>query len=405
MVEFLCALIETLRWPKAPENRKVSKQGIDVAAATKRIRDQARRMTPEIEDVLFDMSEEEGENGNDKGAQALFTTDRVMDQVRAFRLHGSMSKEDRIGNLKDFASCVDTSAVLIATDVAARGLNIQDVSMVIHLDAPVDVSDYVHRTGRTGRMGAAGTSVLFLNEHETAFAEKLGKESGTALKENKQEKFISMWAPKTAKSTIGSVLPEYLNKLRDSDAAQFILSRFAIFVENDKLLMDLAQKAYLSTVKTYKVYTGEMRQFFDFSKLHLGHLAGSFFLRKSPNDIAKLQMPRPEVTRPFVSRKPFDDRNLPRGGFRGGSSGSRDGFRTRGTREGGRTRGGRDGDRPRRGNDERRSNRPANRRPDGHGSGHSLPDRGDVPSRKRYFEKSANGMKRGGEKKGKFENA
>jgi len=51
------------------------------------------------------------------------------------------------------------SPVLVATDVAARGIHVDDVACVVHFDVPGDEKDYVHRSGRTGRAGAAGVVV------------------------------------------------------------------------------------------------------------------------------------------------------------------------------------------------------------------------------------------------------
>ena len=56
--------------------------------------------------------------------------------------------------------------VLVATDIAARGLDIDDVSHVINFDLPVDADNYIHRIGRTGRAGAAGVAVSFCDHGE-----------------------------------------------------------------------------------------------------------------------------------------------------------------------------------------------------------------------------------------------
>jgi len=53
--------------------------------------------------------------------------------------------------------------VLVATDVAARGLDIADVSHVINFQAPKDIESYIHRIGRTGRAGASGKALTFIN--------------------------------------------------------------------------------------------------------------------------------------------------------------------------------------------------------------------------------------------------
>ncbi len=74
-------------------------------------------------------------------------------------LAGNVPQDRRLRMLQDFKD--GKLAVLVATDVASRGLHIEGVSHVINYDLPQDSEDYVHRTGRTGRAGAEGTAVSF----------------------------------------------------------------------------------------------------------------------------------------------------------------------------------------------------------------------------------------------------
>jgi len=60
----------------------------------------------------------------------------------------------------------DRVRILVATDVVARGLDIKDISFVINYDFPKNMDDYVHRIGRTGRAGAKGIAVGFINPDE-----------------------------------------------------------------------------------------------------------------------------------------------------------------------------------------------------------------------------------------------
>ena len=58
------------------------------------------------------------------------------------------------------------SVILVATDVAARGIDIDNVTLVINFDVPMEKESYVHRTGRTGRSGNKGKAIMFVNPHE-----------------------------------------------------------------------------------------------------------------------------------------------------------------------------------------------------------------------------------------------
>ncbi len=92
-------------------------------------------------------------------------------QVDAVAMHGDLSQGQRQRALRRFES--GKVQVLVATDVAARGLDIDDVAHVINYDPPEEDKGYVHRTGRTGRAGRSGTAVTFVlpdQEDETSRA-------------------------------------------------------------------------------------------------------------------------------------------------------------------------------------------------------------------------------------------
>lgn len=88
-------------------------------------------------------------------------------------IHGDKSQGERDWVLNQFRS--GKSCVLIATDVAARGLDIKDIRVVINYDFPTGVEDYVHRIGRTGRAGATGVAFTFFTEQDWKYAPDLIK--------------------------------------------------------------------------------------------------------------------------------------------------------------------------------------------------------------------------------------
>jgi superfamily II DNA/RNA helicase len=80
--------------------------------------------------------------------------------VRTESLHGDLNQARRTRNLARFSE--GKVAALVATDVAARGIHVDDVDLVVHADAAEDYKTYLHRSGRTGRAGASGTVVTLL---------------------------------------------------------------------------------------------------------------------------------------------------------------------------------------------------------------------------------------------------
>ncbi|QTC41166.1 DEAD/DEAH box helicase [Bacillus sp. V3] len=89
-------------------------------------------------------------------------------------LAGESKKTERKQSLDRFRA--GKVPLLLTTDVAARGLDITDVTHVIHFDFPTDTKQYIHRSGRTGRMGAEGTVISLVSKREQSFLEKLSRE-------------------------------------------------------------------------------------------------------------------------------------------------------------------------------------------------------------------------------------
>jgi superfamily II DNA/RNA helicase len=96
--------------------------------------------------------------------------------VKAESLHGNMSQSARRRALDSFESGKVT--ILVATDVAARGLDIDDVEHVINFDPPEEDKGYLHRTGRTGRAGRSGVAVTFVLPEQQAEASRVASRLG-----------------------------------------------------------------------------------------------------------------------------------------------------------------------------------------------------------------------------------
>ncbi len=83
------------------------------------------------------------------------------------RLHGGLEQEDRFAVMDGFK--MGNFRYLVATDVAARGIDIDNVTLVINYDVPMEKESYVHRTGRTGRAGNKGKAMTFATPYEGKF--------------------------------------------------------------------------------------------------------------------------------------------------------------------------------------------------------------------------------------------
>ncbi|XP_013628764.1 PREDICTED: DEAD-box ATP-dependent RNA helicase 14 isoform X1 [Brassica oleracea var. oleracea] len=94
-------------------------------------------------------------------------------QFGAAAIHGDKSQPERDNVLNQFRS--GRTPVLVATDVAARGLDVKDIRAVINYDFPNGVEDYVHRIGRTGRAGATGQAFTFFGDQDSKHASDLIK--------------------------------------------------------------------------------------------------------------------------------------------------------------------------------------------------------------------------------------
>lgn len=96
--------------------------------------------------------------------------------IPAMGLHGDKGQNTRTTTLEGFAN--GTVSVLVATDIAARGIDVHDVSLVVHVDPPAEHKAYLHRAGRTARAGEAGTVVTLVMNPQRDEVNKLIEKAG-----------------------------------------------------------------------------------------------------------------------------------------------------------------------------------------------------------------------------------
>ena len=122
----------------------------------------------------------------------LHAADRLARQleqngIKTATLHSNRSQNQRLRALKDFKS--GAVSVLVATDIAARGIDVDGISHVVNYDFPMHVEDYVHRIGRTGRAQAVGDAISFVTPEDHGELRALERFIGRGIVRKRAEGF------------------------------------------------------------------------------------------------------------------------------------------------------------------------------------------------------------------------
>ncbi|XP_009592636.1 DEAD-box ATP-dependent RNA helicase 17 isoform X1 [Nicotiana tomentosiformis] len=200
-------------------------------------------------------------------------------KCNTLRLHGNMNHEDRRTTFNAFKT--EKSALLLSSDVAARGLDFPKVRCIIQYDPPGEATEYVHRVGRTARIGEKGDSLLFLQPVETDYLHGLEKH-GVTLTEYPLQKLLDSFPlfgikyhPKNFVSVDTHPWVVSLQRALES------------FISSELKMKKMAQNAFCSWVRAYTAHRGELKGIFMVKKLHLGHVARSFALKEQPSLVNK----------------------------------------------------------------------------------------------------------------------
>lgn len=191
----------------------------DRYAALKRILDAA----PEIFAIVFTRTK----NDAQKIAENL-----IKDGYNADSLHGDLSQQQRDKVMSRFRSRM--LQILVATDVAARGIDVDDVTHVIHYHLPEEAENYAHRSGRTARAGKSGISAVLINRSELGKIKQIEKKINTRFQlskvpgavevcEQQLMKLISkIKTVKVNESGIAKYMPYFMNELSSLDKEELI---------------------------------------------------------------------------------------------------------------------------------------------------------------------------------------
>jgi ATP-dependent RNA helicase DDX31/DBP7 len=238
-----------------------------------------------------------------------------------YKLHGDVPHHKRVSTLRAFSdNGRQSSAILLATDVAARGLNFPSLDWIVQYDPPCETKDYVHRAGRSARAGQAGHALLFLLPSERQYIEVLGLRGLRDISPLSLSSTLSAAAALCkgvtregkSRASMGS------NGFSDGGAEAFtyaIQSRLeeCVVLDDESYrtsiekkfkgdpkqrrrkrkdsvagpLLEGARKAFSAFVRAYPAKEKAVRHIFNARALHLGHIARSLALKETPKMVSK----------------------------------------------------------------------------------------------------------------------
>lgn len=264
-----------------------------------------------MESILGNESQKDSDNNGNNSSGGIFGK-----KCSIYKLHGDIPHTKRSSTLKAFSE--DQSGILLATDVAARGLNFPSLDWIVQYDPPCETKDYVHRAGRSARAGKAGHALLFLLPSERQYIEVL------QLRGLNDISALSLSATlTTAAGLCPGITQEGEAKARgntfsDGSGEAFtsaVQTRLEETVQQDDVdykaaidkkfkgdpkqrrkakkqavgpLLEGARKAFSAFVRAYPAKEKAVKHIFNARALHLGHIARSLALKDAPKMVSKV---------------------------------------------------------------------------------------------------------------------
>ncbi|KAL3240498.1 ATP-dependent RNA helicase SPB4 [Nakaseomyces bracarensis] len=189
----------------------------------------------------------------------------LRDDMKVISIHGKLTTQSRRKALDSFSQVLNDS-VLLTTDVAARGIDIPDVDLVLQVDAPTDSDIFLHRCGRTGRANRIGRAILFLNE-------------------GREEDYVDFMSVKN----IQLDLIDLGVGGKKIDSREFY-DKFVHWILQDRANYDLSVKSYVAYIRYYTKHSASSifrLQSLDY--VSLGKMYGMFRLPRMPEITKYLQ--------------------------------------------------------------------------------------------------------------------
>lgn len=156
--------------------------------------------------------------------------------LRVYSLHGKLPTSARLKTLNNFTETLDQT-ILLTTDVAARGIDIPEVDLVLQMDPPNSPEVFLHRSGRTGRAQKAGQAITYLNE-------------------GREEDYVSLLEVKQVFLTrIGSFLSKKNGRIGSHKLEEFYEKVFVPWILDDRAHFDHSVKSYVAFIRHYSKHS------------------------------------------------------------------------------------------------------------------------------------------------------
>eukprot|EP01083_Nonionella_stella_P301569 1035353_1 len=217
-------------------------------------------------------------------------------EIKWFELRGNMTQKDRTKTFFEF--CDVQNGVLFCTDVASRGLDIPKVNAIIQFDPPTNLQDYVHRSGRTARIGKAGQTILFLTRREMGYLDILKKNNFVfhqiSVNNLWKQLDIDYQKYKLLISTAGQ--PKRKDATIATSSRNFIRDHLTKYVMDDDELKSKAKEAMRTFVKAYTTYPKQLKSIFYVQNLDFHQCSNCFLIERETRFLRKGGM-RNEIKR------------------------------------------------------------------------------------------------------------
>ncbi|KAL1786717.1 putative ATP-dependent RNA helicase DDX31 isoform X1, partial [Sigmodon hispidus] len=230
--------------------------------------------------------------------------------LKFLRLHGNMEQEERTSVFHEFSH--SGTGVLLCTDVAARGLDLPQVTWIVQYSAPSSPAEYIHRIGRTARIGCHGSSLLILAPSEAEYVNSLASHK-INVSEIKMEDILAVLTKDDCfkRRQRGSQKSHASGPQEIRERATVLQTVFEDYVHSSEKMVSWAKKALQSFIRAYATYPRELKAIFHVRSLHLGHVAKSFGLRDAPRNLSVSTVKKKaSFKRPDPRRKTWNKHHL-----------------------------------------------------------------------------------------------